>query len=163
MKETVNVNIGSQAFLDEDAYRVLRSYLDDIRHRPPARIRHRNHRGTHCRDIPRDRLLSDARHHPRHGAHGDASEWGTLGLRRAPRQHRPAGGRGSREPKPASSTTRAPTARSPASAEGWADFFHVDATVIGSLHAVPIIFGGLSIHIILWIIIPEQPAPEIQL
>ena len=33
MKETVNVNIGSQAFtLDEDAYRVLRSYLDDIRH-----------------------------------------------------------------------------------------------------------------------------------
>ena len=34
MKETVNVNIGSQAFtLDEDAYRVLRSYLDDIRTR----------------------------------------------------------------------------------------------------------------------------------
>lgn len=36
MKETVNVNIGSQAFtLDEDAYRVLRSYLDDIRSRLP--------------------------------------------------------------------------------------------------------------------------------
>jgi len=30
MKETVNVNIGSVAFiLDEDAYRVLGSYFDD--------------------------------------------------------------------------------------------------------------------------------------
>ena len=36
MKETVNVNIGSQAFtLDEDAYRVLRNYLEDIRSRLP--------------------------------------------------------------------------------------------------------------------------------
>lgn len=36
MKETVNVNIGSQAFtLDEDAYRVLRNYLEDIRTRLP--------------------------------------------------------------------------------------------------------------------------------
>lgn len=32
MKETVNVNIASQAFtLDDDAYAVLRRYLDDIR------------------------------------------------------------------------------------------------------------------------------------
>ena len=37
MKETVNVNIGSVAFiLDEDAYRVLGSYFDDIRRRLPA-------------------------------------------------------------------------------------------------------------------------------
>ena len=36
MKETVNVNIGSVAFiLDEDAYRVLGSYFDDIRRRLP--------------------------------------------------------------------------------------------------------------------------------
>ena len=34
MKTTVNVNIGSQAFvLDEDAYETLRDYLDDIRAR----------------------------------------------------------------------------------------------------------------------------------
>ena len=40
MKETVNVNIGSQAFtLDEDAYRVLRNYLEDIRSRLPERQR----------------------------------------------------------------------------------------------------------------------------
>ena len=36
MKETVNANIGSMAFtLDEDAYRVLGSYFDDIRRRLP--------------------------------------------------------------------------------------------------------------------------------
>ena len=36
MKETVNVNIGSQAFtLDEDAYRLLRNYLEAIRSRLP--------------------------------------------------------------------------------------------------------------------------------
>ena len=36
MKETVNVNIASQAFtLDDDAYAVLRRYLDDIRRRLP--------------------------------------------------------------------------------------------------------------------------------
>ena len=35
MKETVNANIGSLAFtLDEDAYRALGSYFDDIRRLP---------------------------------------------------------------------------------------------------------------------------------
>ena len=38
MKETVNVNIVSVAFiLDEDAYRVLGSYFDDIRRRQIGR------------------------------------------------------------------------------------------------------------------------------
>ena len=36
MKETVNANIGSLAFtLDEDAYRALGNYFDDIRRRLP--------------------------------------------------------------------------------------------------------------------------------
>ena len=40
MKETVNVNIASQAFtLDDDAYAVLRRYLDDIRRRTTTRWR----------------------------------------------------------------------------------------------------------------------------
>ena len=45
---------------------------------------------------------------------------------------------------------------------GLADFFHVDATVMRLLMLFLIIFGGLSIwaYIILWIIIPEQPAPK---
>ena len=37
MKETLNVNVGSMAFtIDDDAYRMLKSYLDDIRDRLPA-------------------------------------------------------------------------------------------------------------------------------
>lgn len=50
MKETVNVNIGSQAFtLDEDAYRVLRNYLEDIRSRLPEydTETHGRHRSAH--------------------------------------------------------------------------------------------------------------------
>ena len=36
MKETVNVNIASQAFtLDQDAYALLKRYLDQIRRRLP--------------------------------------------------------------------------------------------------------------------------------
>lgn len=43
---------------------------------------------------------------------------------------------------------------------GLADFFHIDATVMRLIMLFLIIFGGLSIwaYIILWIIIPEEPA-----
>ena len=161
MKETVNVNIG--ASLHARRRRLPRTEKLSRRYpQPPARIRHRNHgrhRGTHCRDIPRDRLLSDARHHPRHGAHGDASNGGTLGERR--------GNTARQEEEEAEPETRklyrSRTDRSIAGiCGGLADFFHVDATVMRLLMLFLIIFGGLSIwaYIILWIIIPEQPAPK---
>lgn len=103
MKETVNVNIGSQAFtLDEDAYRVLRSYLDDIRSRLPeydtetmgdieVRIAEifREIVSSPMRVITLDTVRT-AMH--RMGAPSD------FGERR--RQHRPAGGRGSRAGNP---------------------------------------------------------------
>ena len=129
MKETVNVNIGSQAFtLDEDAYRVLRSYLDDIRSRLPeydtetmgdieVRIAEifREIVSSPMRVITLDTVRT-AMH--RMGAPSD------FGERRGNKFLMPAGrlpGRRTRKPsrKPASSTARAPTARSPASAEGW--------------------------------------------
>ena len=117
MKETVNVNIGSQAFtLDEDAYRVLRSYLDDIRSRLPeydtetmgdieVRIAEifREIVSSPMRVITLDTVRT-AMH--RMGAPSD------FGERRGRRTRKPSR-------KPASSTARAPTARSPASAEGW--------------------------------------------
>lgn len=126
MKETVNVNIGSQAFtLDEDAYRVLRSYLDDIRSRLPeydtetmgdieVRIAEifREIVSSPMRVITLDTVRAAM---PPNG--------GTLGLRRAPRQRRPAGGRGGRAGNPQALPARAPTARSPVSAEGWQTFF----------------------------------------
>lgn len=40
MKETISVNLASQAFtFDKDAYRRLKEYLDAIRRRLPAVIR----------------------------------------------------------------------------------------------------------------------------
>lgn len=163
MKETVNVNIGSQAFtLDEDAYRVLRSYLDDIRSRLPeydtetmgdieVRI---------ARDIPRDRLLSHARHHPRHGARGDATKWGHPRTSASAAATPPR--RRKRRPSPETRKLyRSRTDRSIAGiCGGLADFFHIDATVMRLIMLFLIIFGGLSIwaYIILWIIIPEEPA-----
>ena len=125
MKETVNVNIGSQAFtLDEDAYRVLRSYLDDIRSRLPeydtetmgdieVRIAEifREIVSSPMRVITLDtvRAAMHQRGHPRTSASAAA----TPPRRRKRRPSR----------KPASSTARAPTARSPVSAEGWQTFF----------------------------------------
>ena len=161
MKETVNVNIGSQAFtLDEDAYRVLRSYLDDIRSRLPeydtetmgdieVRI------AEIFREIvssPMRVITLDTAMH-RMGAPSD------FGERR--------GNTARQEDEEAEPETRklyrSRTDRSIAGiCGGLADFFHVDATVMRLLMLFLIIFGGLSIwaYIILWIIIPEQPAPK---
>lgn len=43
---------------------------------------------------------------------------------------------------------------------GLAEFFHVDTTVLRLITLFLILFGGLSIwaYIILWIVIPEEPA-----
>ena len=164
MKETVNVNIGSQAFtLDEDAYRVLRSYLDDIRSRLPeydtetmgdieVRIAEifREIVSSPMRVITLDTVRT-AMH--RMGAPSD------FGERR--------GNTARQEDEEAEPETRklyrSRTDRSIAGiCGGLADFFHVDATVMRLLMLFLIIFGGLSIwaYIILWIIIPEQPAPK---
>ena len=164
MKETVNVNIGSQAFtLDEDAYRVLRSYLDDIRSRLPeydtetmgdieVRIAEifREIVSSPMRVITLDTVRT-AMH--RMGATSD------FGERR--------GNTARQEDEEAEPETRklyrSRTDRSIAGiCGGLADFFHVDATVMRLLMLFLIIFGGLSIwaYIILWIIIPEQPAPK---
>ena len=164
MKETVNVNIGSQAFtLDEDAYRVLRSYLDDIRSRLPeydtetmgdieVRIAEifREIVSSPMRVITLDTVRT-AMH--RKGAPSD------FGERR--------GNTARQEDEEAEPETRklyrSRTDRSIAGiCGGLADFFHVDATVMRLLMLFLIIFGGLSIwaYIILWIIIPEQPAPK---
>ena len=164
MKETVNVNIGSQAFtLDEDAYRVLRSYLDDIRSRLPeydtetmgdieVRIAEifREIVSSPMRVITLDTVRTAMQ---RMGAPSD------FGERR--------GNTARQEDEEAEPETRklyrSRTDRSIAGiCGGLADFFHVDATVMRLLMLFLIIFGGLSIwaYIILWIIIPEQPAPK---
>ena len=172
MKETVNVNIGSQAFtLDEDAYRVLRSYLDDIRSRLPeydtetmgdieVRIAEifREIVSSPMRVITLDTVRT-AMH--RMGAPSDFGERRGNTARQEDEEAEPE----TREAQtaPPRRLYRSRTDRSIAGiCGGLADFFHVDATVMRLLMLFLIIFGGLSIwaYIILWIIIPEQPAPK---
>ena len=160
MKETVNVNIGSQAFtLDEDAYRVLRNYLEDIRSRLPeydtetmgdieARIAEifREIVSSPMRVITLDTVRQTMN---RMGSPAD------FGERRgsAPQEEQP-------EPEPRK-LFRSRTDRSIAGiCGGLAAYFDSDPTVLRLITLFLILFGGLSIwaYIILWIVIPEEPA-----
>ena len=162
MKETVNVNIGSQAFtLDEDAYRVLRSYLDDIRSRlPEYDTETMGDIEVRIAEIFREIVSSPMRvitlDTVRAAMHqmGAPSDFGERRGKAAPQEEEEA------EPE-TRKLYRSRTDRSIAGiCGGLADFFHVDATVMRLLMLFLIIFGGLSIwaYIILWIIIPEEPA-----
>lgn len=164
MKETVNVNIGSQAFtLDEDAYRVLRSYLDDIRSRlPEYDTETMGDIEVRIAEIFREIVSSPMRvitlDTVRTAMHrmGPPSDFGERRGNTARQEDEEA------EPE-TRKLYRSRTDRSIAGiCGGLADFFHVDATVMRLLMLFLIIFGGLSIwaYIILWIIIPEQPAPK---
>ena len=113
MKETVNVNIGSVAFiLDEDAYRVLGSYFDDIRRRlPEGDAETMGDIEARVAEIFRERVASPMRVI-------------TLDVVRATmaQMSGPSPPREGPEPNPpnsrpcANSTARAPSVRSPASA-----------------------------------------------
>ena len=137
MKETVNVNIGSVAFiLDEDAYRVLGSYFDDIRRRlPEGDAETMGDIEARVAEIFRERVASPMRVI-------------TLDVVRATMAQM-------------RKLYRSRTERSIAGiCGGLAEYFDSDPTMIRLLMLLLILFGGLSIwaYIILWIVIPEQPA-----
>lgn len=162
MKETVNVNIGSEAFtLDEDAYRVLRSYLDDIRSRLPEydtetmgdiESRIAELFGEIVTSPMRVITLETVR--VAMNRMGSPSEFGER------RNRGEAWEEAQTEPQPRK-LFRSRTNRSIAGiCGGLAEFFQVDVTLLRLITLFLILFGGLSIwvYILLWIIIPEQPA-----
>lgn len=164
MKETVNVNIGSEAFtLDEDAYRVLRSYLDDIRSRLPEydtetmgdiESRIAELFGEIVTSPMRVITLETVR--VAMNRMGSPAEFGER------RSRGEAWEEAQTEPQPRK-LFRSRTHRSIAGiCGGLAEFFQVDVTLLRLITLFLILFGGLSIwvYILLWIIIPEQPAPK---
>lgn len=162
MKETVNVNIGSQAFtLDQDAYRVLRSYLEDIRSRlPEYDTETMGDIEVRIAEIFRETVSSPMRvialDTVRAAMHrmGTPSDFGERRGNSAPQDEE------ADEPEPRK-LYRSRTNRSIAGiCGGLGEFFNVDVTVMRLLMLFLIIFGGLSIwaYLILWLIIPEQPA-----
>ncbi|MDE5637014.1 MAG: PspC domain-containing protein, partial [Alistipes sp.] len=159
MKETVNVNIGSQAFtMDEDAYGALRTYLDDIASRLPegdTETLDDIERGM--AEIFRERISSPmlvvtlAMVREAMSRMGRPSDFGESRAASAEEQ--------SREPQRAK-LYRSRTNRSIAGVcGGIAAFIGADATVLRLLTLVMILLGGLSIwvYVILWIVIPEEP------
>ena len=145
MKETVNVNIGSVAFiLDEDAYRVLGSYFDDIRRRlPEGDAETMGDIEARVAEIFRERVASPMRVITLDVVRATMAQMGSpadFGLRKLYRSR---------------------TERSIAGiCGGLAAYFDSDPTLIRLLMLLLILFGGLSIwaYIILWIVIPEEPA-----
>ena len=152
MKETVTVNIGSEVFiLDNDACRALQNYLDDVRSRLPEED------GETMDDIEiriaeifRERVCSPMRVVTRLGA---PSEFGER--HSTPQQEDEA------QTVPPRRLYRSRTDRSIAGiCGGLGAFFNADPTMIRLITLLLILFGGLSIwaYIILWIVIPEEPA-----
>lgn len=165
MKETVNVNIGSEAFiLDEDACRVLRSYFEDIRSRladDADETMGDIERGM--AEILREKVGSPMRVVTLETVRAAMARMGSpadFGDRRDS-----AGPQEVQEPEPRR-LYRSRTNRSIAGVcAGIAEFFDADPTLIRLVTLLLILFGGLSIwvYILLWLIIPEAPARKFDL
>lgn len=166
MKETVNVNIGSEAFvLDEDAFRVLRNYLDDIRSRlPEYDAETMGDIEMRVAEIFRERIASPMRVVTLEMVRGAMARLGapsTFGERRQDA----AAPEYSSEPEPRK-LYRSRRNRSIAGiCGGLGEFFDADPTIIRLVTLLLILFGGLSIwaYIILWIVIPEEPTRKFDL
>lgn len=156
MKKTMNVNIGSVAFvIDEDAYYMLKNYLDDVRSRfdVDEQAEVMNDVEMRIADIfteaiasPRQVINTD---HVRRaiGIIGKADEFGEKRggysgkradikkLRRSRSEHVIGGVCG-----------------------GIAEYFGIDVSVVRLLMFFLIFFGGISlwVYIILWIVIPME-------
>ena len=168
MKETVNANIGSVAFtLDQDAYRVLGSYFDDIRRRlPEGDAETMNDIESRVAEIFREKVASSMRVitldvvRATMEQMGSPADFGELRGAEQPGTEGGVPGEAPGEPAPRK-LYRSRTERSIAGiCGGLAEYFDADPTLLRLVMLLLILFGGLSIwaYIILWIVIPEEPA-----
>lgn len=164
MKETINANIGSQAFtLDTDAYGTLQSYLDDVRSRLPeddtetlgdiearlAEIFREKLGSSTMRVVTVETVRQAMMQMGAPAAFGEPRSEATLG--KVP---------GSFPPQ--QRLYRSRTDRSIAGiCGGLAEFFGTDPTLLRLITLLLILFGGLSIwvYLILWIVVPNEPEP----
>lgn len=164
MKETVNVNIGSMAFtLDEDAYRLLNSYFEDIRSRlPEGDSETMSDIEARVAEIFHERVASPMRVITLEVVRAAMAQMGSpsdFGEPRRPEHEETSGENPQPTPK---HLYRSRTDRSIAGiCGGLGAFFHSDSTMIRLAMLLLILFGGVSIwvYVILWFVIPEEPAP----
>ena len=167
MKETVNANIGSVAFtLDDDAYRALKRYLKRIENRLPEEDK------DTLGDIERRvaELLSEKIHHPQlvvtlaevEAAMQQIGDPDTFGKARVEDTDTEE----AQEPKAKTRLYRPRTTRCIGGVcAAFANYFGGDATLFRLITFMLIFFGGLSIwiYVILWIVLPQEPAHEFTL
>lgn len=162
MKETLNVNVGSMAFtIDDDAYRMLKSYLDDIRDRLPADdAETMDDIERRIAEIFRERIPS-----PMLVVGADTVREAIARMGR-PEEfgERRTDAAGTNDAEPGERhLRRSRTDRSIAGiCGGIAEFFGTDPTSVRLVTLLLILFGGLSIwiYVVLWLVIPEAPAPR---
>lgn len=169
MKETVSVNLASQAFtFDKDAYRRLKEYLDAISRRLPSEDPEiLNDVEARLAEIFRSRISSPmmvvtlAMVQGAMAQMGDPSEFGEL-----PTEEKRV--KDSEEPEApvvkSRHLYRSRTNRSIAGVcGGIAEFFGIDPTILRLITLLLILFGGLSlwVYIILWLIIPLEPLSRV--
>ena len=160
MKETISVNLASQAFtFDKDAYRRLKEYLDAIRRRLPAGDPEiLNDVEARLAEIFRSRISSPMMVVTLQMVQGAMAQIGEL----------PTGEKRDEASVDAESAScvssrhlyRSRTNRSIAGVcGGIAEFFGIDPTILRLITLFLILFGGLSlwVYIILWIVIPSEP------
>ena len=152
MKKTLNVNIGSVAFvIDEDAYYILRKYLDDVgeRFEPVEALEMR------IADIFSENLAS-----PRQVVNADLVRKAIAILGRADEFGEPR-----RRPEGRQAQADIKCLRRSRSNRviggvcgGLAVYFGIDVAVVRLLMFLLIFFGGISlwVYIILWIVIPSE-------
>lgn len=162
MKETLYVNIGSEAFtLDKDAFELLEKYFAEIRRRLPegdtetlADIEAR------MAELFRERVNSPMRVVSIEVVRSAMAQMGAPSDFGEPRTTDPSPEENAPQPGPRQ-LRRSRTNRSIAGiCGGLADFFHIDPTLVRLAMLLLIFCGGLSVwaYIILWIVIPEESA-----
>lgn len=162
MKETVNVNIGSEAFiLDDDAYRTLRAYFEDIRSRlPEGDTETMNDIKVRVAEIFRERVNSPMRVITSEIVRATMTRMGS------PAEFGERHDTARPDSQPIPEPRRLCRSRADRSIAGicggLAEYFGIDSTLLRLAMLLLIFFGGLSIwaYFILWLVIPEAPAPK---
>lgn len=169
MKETVNVSIASQAFtIDEDAWRLLDNYLNNIRSRIDAEDNETlADIEARIADIFREHLPSPMMVVSASLVRSVMEQIGSPDIFGAPREGGETSGNdaGYRRRSAGDDPWRKPLRRSATDrvlagvCSGIANHFGSDPSVVRLVTLICIIFGGLSIwiYILLWIIIPSEP------
>lgn len=169
MKETINVNIGQQAFtLDIDAYRKLTAYIDDVSRRLPeednetlADIEAR------IAEIFREKVPSPMMVITISTVESTIQQIGapeTFGqaARRVDSDHNQSAEPNVERPR----LYRSRKTRAIAGVcGGIAQYMGWDVSLVRIVAILLLFFacGGLLMYIIFWIVIPEEPAPKINL